>query len=148
MRPPQALSRQRALEHAGVADTFRLLPDLDQESAARGAKAYPETSAQHHALWAAIMASMIQKKPLEAERYIDAAEVSAALALATPIAEPTQTGVQSVQETTTDDGTIGLLLSGYASRFGEVDLEGEVMQPQAFRDIKSEWGAAARPPVF
>jgi hypothetical protein len=29
---------QRALDHAGLADTFRLLPDLDQESAARGAK--------------------------------------------------------------------------------------------------------------
>jgi HK97 family phage prohead protease len=56
--------------------------------------------------------------------------------------------VKSVPETTTDDGTIGLLLSGYASRFGEVDLEGEVMQPQALRDIKSEWGAAARPPVY
>jgi hypothetical protein len=27
---------------------------------------------------------------------------------------------------------------GYTSRFGEVDLEGEVMQPQAFRDIKNE----------
>jgi hypothetical protein len=53
---------QRALEHSGLADTFRLLPDLDLESAARGAKAYPETSAQHHALWAAIMASMIRKK--------------------------------------------------------------------------------------
>ena len=49
---------QRALEHAGLADTFRLLPDLDLESAARGAKAYPETSAQHHALWAGIMASI------------------------------------------------------------------------------------------
>jgi hypothetical protein len=139
---------QRALEHAGLADTFRLLPDLDQESAARGAKSYPETSAQHHALWAAIMASMISRKPTEAQRYINAAEVSAALALCAPIAEPTQTGVKTVQETTTDDGTIGLLLCGYASRFGEVDLEGEVMQPQAFRDIKSEWGAAARPPVF
>jgi phage head maturation protease len=56
--------------------------------------------------------------------------------------------VKSVQETTTDDSTIGLLQSGYASRFGEVDLEGEVMQPQALRDIKSEWGAAARPPVY
>jgi hypothetical protein len=27
----------------------------------------------------------------------------------TPIAEPTRTGVKSVQETTSDDGTIGLL---------------------------------------
>ena len=53
-----------------------------------------------------------------------------------------------MQETTSDDGTIGLLLNGYASRFGEVDLEGEVMEPQTFRDIKSEWGAAARPPVY
>jgi phage head maturation protease len=138
---------QRALEHAGMADTFRLLPDLDQESAARGAKAYPETSAQHHALWAAIMASMIRKKPLEAQRYIDAAEVSAALALAAPIAEPTQTGVKSVQETTTDDGTIGLLLSGYATRWGETDLAGEIMTREAFHGIKDEWGAAKRPSV-
>jgi phage head maturation protease len=138
----------RALEHAGLADTLRVLPDLDLESAARGAKSYPENSAQHHVLWAAIMASMIGKKPLEAARYINAAEASAALALAAPIAEPTQTGVKSVQETTRDDGTIGLLLQGYATRFGEVDLEGEVMQPQAFSAIKSEWGAAARPPVY
>jgi hypothetical protein len=90
---------------------------------------------------------MIRKKPLEAERYINTAEASAALALATPIAEPTQTGVKSVHETTTDDGMIGLLLSGYASRFGEVDLHGEVMRKGAFTltHIKDEWGAAERP---
>jgi hypothetical protein len=41
---------QRALDHAGLADTFRLLPDPDVESATRGAKSYPETSAQHHAV--------------------------------------------------------------------------------------------------
>jgi hypothetical protein len=35
------------------------------------------------------MASMIRKKPLDAERYIDAAEVSATLALAAPLAELT-----------------------------------------------------------
>jgi phage head maturation protease len=138
----------RALEHAGLADTLPVLPDLDLESAARGAKSYPENSAQHHALWAAIMASMIGKKPLEAERYINAAEASASLALAAPVAEPTRTGIKSVAETTSDDGAIGLLLSGYASRFGEVDLEGEVMHREAFSAIKSEWGAAARPPVY
>jgi hypothetical protein len=81
---------QRALDHAGLAETFRLLPDLDVESAARGAKSYSGTSAQHHALWAGIMASMISMKPMEAQRYLDAAEVSAALALAAPIAEPKQ----------------------------------------------------------
>ena len=102
---------QRALEHAGLADTFRLLPDVDEESAARGAKSYPETSAQHHALWAAIMASMIGKKPTEAQRYINAAEATAALALAAPLAMPTETGIKALQETTDDDGRIGLLLS-------------------------------------
>src|ERR671933_2969063 len=63
-------------------------------------------------------------------------ETSAALALAAPIAEPTQTGVKTVQETTTNDGTIGLLLSGYASRFGETDLAGEIMTREAFHGIK------------
>jgi len=53
-----------------------------------------------------------------------------------------------VQETTADDGRIGLLLSGYATRWYEVDLDGEYMTKQAFRDIKSEWGAAERPPVY
>jgi hypothetical protein len=104
-----------------------LLPDVDEESAARGAKSYPETSAQHHALWAAIMASMIGKKPTEAQRYINAAEATAALALAAPLAMPTETGIKALRETTTDDGRIGLLLCGYASRFGEVDLEGDMM---------------------
>ena len=75
-------------------------------------------------------------------------QTCAALAFAAPIAQPTQAGAKSVQETTTDDGTIDLLLCGYASGFREVDLEGEVMQPQAFSAIKSEWGAAARPPVY
>jgi hypothetical protein len=55
-----------ALEHAGLHDTMRLLPNLDVESAMLGAKSYPETSAQHHALWAAIMLAMVSKKPLEA----------------------------------------------------------------------------------
>src|ERR671925_299692 len=117
--------RARALDHAGMADTFRLLPDLDLESAMRGAKSYPETSAQHHALWAAIMAAMIRRRRLEADRFMRSAEACAELALAAPIAEPTQTGVKSVQETTSDDGMIGLRLSGYACRFGEVDLQGE-----------------------
>jgi HK97 family phage prohead protease len=76
------------------------------------------------------------------------AQVSAALALAAPIAEPTQTGIKALQETRNDDGTIGLLLSGYASRFGEVDLHGEVIRKGAFAHIKDEWGATARPPVF
>ena len=75
-------------------------------------------------------------------------QTCAALAFAAPIAQPTQAGAKSVQETTTDDGTIDLLLCGHASGFREVDLEGEVMQPQAFSAIKSEWGAAARPPVY
>jgi hypothetical protein len=93
-----------------MADTFRLLPDLDLESAVHGAKSYPETSAQHHALWAAIMAATIRRNPLEADRYMNSAETCAELALAAPIAEPTQTGVKSVQETTADDGAIGLRL--------------------------------------
>jgi phage head maturation protease len=139
---------QRALDHAGLKETVGLVPHLDTHSAIVGAKAYPEGSAQHEALWALVMAAKAGQEPLKANRYLGHAETCALLALAAPIAEPTQTGVKSVQETTTDDGTIGLLLSGYASRFGEVDLEGEVMQPQAFSAIKSEWGSAARPPVF
>jgi phage head maturation protease len=94
------------------------------------------------------MMAMVSKKPLEAERYINSAETCAELALAAPVAEPTQTGVKSVQETTDDDGTIGLRLSGYASRFGEVDRQGEVMRKGAFAHIKDEWGAAERPPVY
>jgi hypothetical protein len=66
----------RALEHAGLGDTLRLLPNLDVESAMLGAKSYPETSAQHHALWAAIMMAMVSKKPLEAERYLNSAETA------------------------------------------------------------------------
>jgi hypothetical protein len=58
-----------------------------------------------------------------------------------------QTGVKSVQETTVDDGRIGLLLSGYATRWGETDLAGEVMTREAFGGIKDEWGAAKRPSV-
>jgi HK97 family phage prohead protease len=61
---------------------------------------------------------------------------------------PTETGVKSVQETTNNDGVIGLRLCGYASRFGEADLHGEVMRKGAFRDIKYEWGAKARPEVY
>jgi HK97 family phage prohead protease len=148
-RLPAVLAQvQRALDHAGLADTFRLITNLDLESATAGAKSYPENSAQHHALWAAIMAAMIQRKPLEADRYINSAETCAELALAAPVAEPTQTGVKAVQETTGDDGAIGLRLCGYASRFGEVDLQGEVMRKGAFAHIQDEWGAAVRPPVF
>jgi phage head maturation protease len=139
---------QRALEHAGLKETVGLALHLDTASAIRGAKAYPQGSAQHEALWALVMAAKAGQEPLEAGRYLGHAETCALLALAAPLAQPTQTGVKSVHEATTDDGTIGLLLSGYASRFGEVDLEGEVMQPEALRAIKSEWGAAARPPVF
>jgi phage head maturation protease len=139
---------QRALNHAGLKETVGLVPHLDTQSAIVGAKAYPEGSAQHEALWALVMAAKAGQEPLKANRYLGHAETCALLALAAPIAEPTQTGVKSVQETTTDDGTIGLLLSGYASRFGEVDLEGEVMQPQALGAIKNEWGSAARPPVY
>jgi hypothetical protein len=43
LRPFTLVLVQRALEHAGLADTFRLLPDLDQESAYQGAKSYLET---------------------------------------------------------------------------------------------------------
>lgn len=148
-RLPAVLAQvQRALEYAGLEDTFRLLSDLDLESAQRGAERYHASSSQHHALWAAIMAAMIARKPLQAEQYMDAAEQCAEMALAAPIAEPTQTGVKSVKETTNDDGVIGLRLRGYASLFGEVDLHGQTMQPQAFRHIKSEWGAKARPDVY
>ena len=93
-----------------------------------GVKSYPETSAQHHALWSMIMLAMIRKKPLEAERYLGSAETCAELALAAPVAEPTQTGVKPLQETTGDDGAIGLRLSGFATVWGETDLAGEVMR--------------------
>jgi hypothetical protein len=40
-RLPAVLAQvQRALEHAGLHDTFRLLPDLDLKSAHRSAKSY------------------------------------------------------------------------------------------------------------
>jgi hypothetical protein len=75
---------------------------------------------QHEALWALAMAAKAGQEPRQAGRYLGHAETCALLALAAPLAQPTQTGVKSVQETTTDDGTIGLLLSGSASRFGAV----------------------------
>jgi hypothetical protein len=139
---------QRALDRAELQETVGMALHLDTESALRGAKAYPEGSAQHEALWALILAAKAGQEPLAAGRYLENAAICAKLSLAAPIAEPTQTGVKSVQETTTDDGTIGLLLGGYATRWCEVDLDGEYMTKQAFRDIKSEWGAAARPPVY
>ena len=86
-----------ALRHAGLDDVVALLPSLDVESTVRGAKAYPESSAQHHALWAAVLATMARQRPLEAGRYAELAETSARLALEAPIAEPTRTGVQASQ---------------------------------------------------
>jgi hypothetical protein len=46
---------QRALDHAGLKESVGLAPQLDTQSAMQGAKAYPEGSAQHEALWALVM---------------------------------------------------------------------------------------------
>jgi HK97 family phage prohead protease len=49
-------------------------------------------------------------------------------------------GIKAVQETV-HDGQRGLLLQGYATRFGEVDQSGEHMTRGALADLADCWGA-------
>lgn len=56
-------------------------------------------------------------------------------------------GIKSAQEVT-HDGQEGLLLEGYASRFGEQDQDGETMTQHAFSDIAETWGAEPEPLIL
>src|SRR2546421_748919 len=85
---------RRAVAHGYQVETVGMALHLDTESALRGAKAYPEGSAQHEALWALILAAKAGQAPLEAGRYLENAAICAKLSLAAPVAEPTQTGIK------------------------------------------------------
>jgi HK97 family phage prohead protease len=72
-----------------------------------------------------------------------------ALAASAPGREPfvLRFGIKAATEVE-HDGETGLLIEGYASRFGEQDRAGEVMLPGAFRDIAETWGAEPEPLVI
>lgn len=139
----------RALRHAGldgeVATSGTTLLDVAPQETIRGAKGYPERSAQHHALWALLFLNQVKSEPLAAGRHLAHARQCADLALAAPVAEMVAGGIKSAQEVRLDDGTIGLRIPGYGSRYFEVDLDGEDVLPGAFDDVTEQWAADERP---
>jgi hypothetical protein len=153
----------QALHHAGLAAEVPAgsLRDIALAEAHRGAKSVPEESAQGWALWGLVMylrgVEAVRTGPIRdpegvGEWFANAA-LCAAKALATPVPEAVSapvtlaTGMKTIQETERQ-GVIGLATAGYASTYGEVDAEGEVMGRDAFAGIFEEWAADPRPPLY
>jgi len=138
-----------ALRHADLAeaDPVGSLFDVTPEEAQRGAKSYPLASAQHEALWALTMLAQVARQPGRARHYLGQAQQCAQEAMAAPVADVVGSGIKAVQEVE-HEGVIGLLTTGYASRYGEVDLDGETKAPGAFAGVHEEWAAEERPPIL